>query len=309
MDATYLSLLIFSLVTILYYFFKPKLSVEDLSGGKQITTFEKNADGVEVPIEKTLTPEEAMANYYKKGNLYLIIYFLLVIVSQFFINVGIIINKCGGNLKDNFAAGALMTFIPWIFIFGLVILVLIIFPGFKSAFSNVVGYFVVAGEANTVLNNLLVNTNIQEALNSENTTPEKKASLQKSAEAIIKLCGNASIMINQIVPDNFSQYWALLEPLMKDEYQNPVGENVDKLASLKKQLLGVVITRDNVGEALWYTYTAVLLISIVQYNLSVRGCIMDPKTMNENHQKFLEAEDAKLKQNANASKQVYASGA
>lgn len=309
MDATYLSLLIFSLVTILYYFFKPKLSVEDLSGEKKITTFEKNAEGVEVPIEKTLTPEEAMANYSKKGNLYLIIYFLLVIVSQFFINVGIIVNKCGGNLKDNFAAGALMTFIPWIFIFGLVILVLIIFPGFKSAFSNVVGYFVVAGEANTVLNNLLVNTNIQEALNNENTTPEKKASLQKSAEAIIKLCGNASIMINQIVPDNFSQYWALLEPLMKDEYQNPVGENADKLAALKKQLLGVVVTRDNIGEALWYTYTAVLLISIVQYNLSVRGCIMDPKTMNENHQKFLEAEDAKLKQNANASKQVYASGA
>jgi hypothetical protein len=305
MDATYLSLLIFSLVTILYYFFKPKLSLEDLSGGKQITIIDKDGN----PVTKELTPEEAMANYSKKGNLYLIIYFLLVIVSQFFINVGIIVNKCGGNLKDNFAAGALMTFIPWIFIFGLVILVLIIFPGFKSAFSNVVGYFVVAGEANTVLNNLLVNTNIQEALNSENTTPEKKASLQKSAEAIIKLCGNASIMINQIVPDNFSQYWALLEPLMKDEYQNPVGENADKLASLKKQLLGVVITRDNVGEALWYTYTAVLLISIVQYNLSVRGCIIDPKTMNENHQKFLEAEDAKLKQNANASKQVYASGA
>jgi hypothetical protein len=80
-----------------------------------------------------------------------------------------------------------------------------------------------------------------------------------------------------------------------------------KLESLKTRLLGVVVTRDNIGEALWYTYTAVLLISIVQYNLSARGCVMDPKTMSENHQKFVDAEDAKLKQNAKASSQIYAS--
>ena len=283
MDATYLSLLIFSLVTILYYYFKPALTIELIDGKEQ---------------------ENAYGSFTKKSYLYLIIYFLLVVLSQFFINVGIIVNKCGGNLKDNFAAGALMTFIPWIFIFGLVVLVLIIFPGFKSAFSNVVGYFAVSGQANKVLNELLVNANIQEALNAE-TDQAKKASLQKSAEAIIKLCGNASIMINQIVPENFTQYWALLVPLMKEQYQT--SENAE-LINLKKQLLSVVTMRDNVGEALWYTYTAVLLISIVQYNLSVRGCILDPQTMAENHQKFVEAEDAKLKQNAKASSQIYASG-
>ena len=283
MDATYLSLLIFSLVTILYYYFKPALTIELIDGKEQ---------------------ENAYGSFTKKSYLYLIIYFLLVVLSQFFINVGIIVNKCGGNLKDNFAAGALMTFIPWIFIFGLVVLVLIIFPGFKSAFSNVVGYFAVSGQANKVLNELLVNANIQEALNAE-TDQAKKASLQKSAEAIIKLCGNASIMINQIVPENFTQYWALLVPLMKEQYQT--SENAE-LINLKKQLLSVVVTRDNIGEALWYTYTAVLLISIVQYNLSSRGCVMDPKTMAENHQKFVDAEDAKLKQNAKASSQIYASG-
>ena len=300
MDATYLSLLIFSLVTILYYFFKPKLTLDVLNGGEKVAIINKDGS----PGEETLTPEQAMANFSKKGNLYLIMYFLLVVLSQFFINVGIIVNKCGGNLKDNFAAGALMTFIPWIFIFGLVALILIIFPGFKSAFSNVVGYFAVAGQANQILNELLVNADIQEELNKE-TDPVKKASLQRSAEAIIKLCGNASIMINQIVPENFTQYWALLEPLMKEKFQIP--GNTESL-DLKKQLLGVVVTRDNIGEALWYTYTAVLLISIVQYNLSSRGCVMDPKTMAENHQKFVDAEDAKLKQNAKASSQIYASG-
>lgn len=306
MDATYLSLLIFGIITILYYIFKPKLSLDILNGGEKVTSVQKNPDGTETSIEKILSPEEAMANFAKKGYLYLIVYVLLVIITQFFINVGIIVNKCGGSLNNNFAAGALMTFIPWVFIFGVVVLVLIIFPGFKSAFSNVIGYFAVAGQANTVLNDLLVNANIQEALNRE-TDPSKKAALQTSAEAIIKLCGNASIMINQIVPENFTQYWSILQPLMKEEYQSSSSTyNKDAEESLKTQLLGVVVMRDNIGEALWYFYTAVLLISIVQYNLSSRACIMDPKTMAENHQKFLDAEDAKLKQNAAASSQIYA---
>jgi hypothetical protein len=301
MDATYLSLLIFSLVTLIYYsFLKPKLSLELLYGAPS------QAAGMSEE-ERLKTQQEAYAGFTKKSYLYLMIYVLTIIVTQFFVNVGIIVNKCGGNLKDNFAAGALMTFIPWAFIFGVVALILIAFPGFKSAFSNVVGYFAVSGEATTILNKLLVNTNIQEALNSEATSPEKKVELQRAAEAIIKLCGNASIMVNQIVPDNFVQYWSILEPLMKEQYQNPVGANKTELESLKTRLLGVVVTRDNIGEALWYTYTAVLLISIVQYNLSARGCVMDPKTMSENHQKFVDAEDAKLKQNAKASSQIYAS--
>ena len=163
-----------------------------------------------------------------------------------------------------------------------------------------------AGQANTVLNDLLVNANIQEALNRE-TDPSKKAALQASAEAIIKLCGNASIMINQIVPENFTQYWSILQPLMKEVYQ-PSSSTYNKEAeeSLKTQLLSVVVMRDNIGEALWYFYTAVLLISVVQYNLLSRGCIIDPKTMAENHQKFVEAEDAKIKQDAKASSQIYA---
>lgn len=306
MDATYLSLLIFAIITILYYIFKPKLTLDVINGGEIVSSVQKNPDGTESSIEKILSPDEAMANYAKKGYLYLIVYVLLVIISQFFINVGIIVNKCGGSLNENFAAGAMMTFIPWVFIFGVVVLVLIIFPGFKSAFSNVIGYFAVAGQANTVLNDLLVNANIQEALNRE-TDPSKKAALQTSAEAIIKLCGNASIMINQIVPENFTQYWSILQPLMKEVYQ-PSSTTYNKEAeeSLKTQLLSVVVMRDNIGEALWYFYTAVLLISVVQYNLLSRGCIIDPKTMAENHQKFVEAEDAKIKQDAKASSQIYA---
>jgi hypothetical protein len=244
-------------------------------------------------------PQNPFQKYTLNSYIYLVCYILLTIMSQFFINFGILKNKCGGNDSSNFTASAFMTFIPWIFIFGSVVLILIVFPGFKSAFSNVIGYFAVSGKANEIMNELLVNTEIQNAINKEEEGSDKKAELQSSAEAIIKLCGNTSIMINQIVPDNFEDYWGILTPLMKPKYSNLASEDTIKI---KSDLLNVVVMRDNIGEAMWYFYTAILLISVVQYNLSVRGCVMDPAAMAENHQKFVEEEDLALK---NESTQIY----
>ena len=135
MDTTYLSLFCFIIITIGYYFFKGKLIAApegDLSG-------------------------QLYQDYLKTSYSRVAIYFLAVVIVQFAINAGIIINKCGGSVTQNIGSAFVMTFIPWILIFGVLIAILIIFPGFKSAFSNVVGYFVVAGSANQVLSELLIN--------------------------------------------------------------------------------------------------------------------------------------------------------
>jgi hypothetical protein len=306
MDGTYLSLFVFLITTILYYYVKPTLTLEILEGTTTLN------DAVSSDITGTGTgtaqvvqnmpgmsggsteSDESYANFTKSSYTYLIIYVLFIIISQFSINVGIIINKCGGNYQENFASAAMITIVPWIFIFGSVVLILIAFPGFKSAFSNVVGYFSVSGKASDILNKLLVNTEMNKAVESSGKSGAEKTELQESAEAIIKLCGNTSLMINQIVPDNFESYWNILIPLMKPEFAN------DK--ELKKQLLDIVVTRDNIGEAMWYCYTAIFLVSIVQYNLTSRGCNMDSAAMVENHQKFVDQEEAEHK---NASTQVF----
>jgi hypothetical protein len=312
MDPAFLSIFIFAIITILYYYFKPSLTVNILAGipepeivkglqeggthGDDLGSGEANIN-LNPPVAEQ--PQNPFQKYTLNSYIYLVCYILLTIMSQFFINFGILKNKCGGNDSSNFTASAFMTFIPWIFIFGSVVLILIVFPGFKSAFSNVIGYFAVSGKANEIMNELLVNTEIQNAINKEEEGSDKKAELQSSAEAIIKLCGNTSIMINQIVPDNFEDYWGILTPLMKPKYSNLASEDTIKI---KSDLLNVVVMRDNIGEAMWYFYTAILLISVVQYNLSVRGCVMDPAAMAENHQKFVEEEDLALK---NESTQIY----
>jgi hypothetical protein len=219
--------------------------------------------------------------------MYLAIYVLLVIVIQFIVNSSIIAKSCGGNITQNMGAAGILTFLPWILIFGVLVLILTIYPGFKSAFSDVVGYYYVSGQATKLLTELLVNQEIQKKLTQEtDITPEKKEAIESAADAIIKICGNTSILINQIVPNNFDQYWGILTPLMKDKYKLG-GTEADKM---QNDLFELVVTRDNIGEAMWYIYTGLLLTSIVQLKITTRGCNSDPKTMEANYQKFLQQE-------------------
>jgi hypothetical protein len=75
---------------------------------------------------------------------------------------------------------------------------------------------------------------------------------------------------------------------MKDKYKIE-NEETEKI---KNDLFEVVLTRDNIGEAMWYIYTGLLLTSIVQLKITTRGCVSNPKTMEANYQKFLQQEDA-----------------
>jgi hypothetical protein len=251
--------------------------------------------------EKLINPIEYKA--YKSDNyMYLAIYFLLVLIIQFIVNSSIISSTCGGNITENMGAAGVFTFLPWTLMFGVIITILTIYPGFKSAFSDVIGYFWVSSSASRILTELLVNQDVQTKIDSDATlTPEKKKEMQSAADTIIKICGNTSILINQMVPENFKDYWTTLTPLMKDKYQVDGPET----SGIRNQLFDLVVTRDNVGEFMWYLYTGLLLISIVQLKITSRGCASNPKTMEANYQKFQESEQKALAAKAQATSTTY----
>ena len=56
---------------------------------------------------------------------------------------------------------------------------------------------------------------------------------------------------------------------------------------------------------MWYIYTGILLTSIVQLKLTSRGCASNPKTMEENYKKFLEAENQAKAQQAKVEGTTY----
>jgi len=281
MNSSYISVFVFIIITIIYYtILKPKLTYEKL---------------------KSAESNDEMSKYSSANNTSLIIYMILVLISQLVINIGYIINTCGGDISTNIGAGFLITLIPWVFIFGLLVSMLIIFPGFKSAFSNVIGYFCVSGSANDVLTQLLINPDIENTMKQENLSETDKKKYQSVADAIIKICGNTSIIINQIVPENFLESLATLSPLMKPEYQQ---DNPDSI-QLKQKLLNTVLIRDNIGEALWYVNTAILVTSVVQYNIAMRGCNKDLKSIQEQQANFEQKQKNIQQENAKATSTTY----
>lgn len=290
----YINLIVFILTTILYFYsIKPEVNYDTLE-----------------------TPQSP------KG---LAIYALIILLTQFGLNISAIIEKCGGSASQNIGVAALFTFLPWTLIFGIVLAVLIAFPGFKSAFSDVIGYFYISDKAHILFSEMLaIKGDVAKTIETLPTSEQPAAS--STADVLIKLCGNMGILINQIVPSNFKDYWQLLQPLMKTDamlasqplYQNFIvterekeqekakEEDIKTIQSVTPQaggqlkpssdyyrdeLLKLVVSRDNVGEFMWYLYTGILVISIVQYYILSRGCLSDASTMEKNYQKFLQNED------------------
>jgi hypothetical protein len=267
MDISLQSLLYFTIITIIYFAFpslgKPQLTLADL------------------------VDEQSKTDYYNRNIKSLALYLGVVVVIQLILNVTYLMSKCGGSLDKNIGAAALFTFIPWILIFGVMLAVLIIFPGFKSAFSDVLGYYAVAGSANDIFGSILIGTDINDMIEKTNDTT-KKNELTHAAEAIMKICGNKSILINQMNPDNFLDIWSTLKPLM-----NPgIYENTE----IQTRLLNLVSLKDNIGEAFWYIYTAILISSIVYYNLATRGCVKSVDQIKADHDAYVQQQEEADKQ-------------
>jgi hypothetical protein len=262
MDISFQSLLFFIIITIIYFTFpnigKPQLTVEILEN------------------------EQSSIDFYYTHLKRLAFYLGFIVTSQLFLNIGYLMYKCGGSLDKNIGAAALFTFIPWVLIFGVMLAALIIFPGFKTAFSDVIGYYVVAGGANEIFGQILLGTDLNEMIE-KTTDVNEKNELTKAAEAIVKICGNKSILINQMNPDNFLEIWNILKPLMTPgSFTNP---------QIKQKLLDLVVLKDNIGEAFWYVYTAILISSIVYYNLATRGCVKSIDQIKSDHEAYLQKQE------------------
>ena len=269
MDTTFLSLLFFIICTIIYF----RLI-------KNKTLAEVNDPGLKTN------------KYY-----YTIAYFIIVIIFQWITSVIYIISTCGGDVLSNFGFAASITLVRWFFIFGPLILMIYFFPGLKSAFSNVIGYYTISRSANKILSELLIDVDINDNL--KNLNPNDKDKLAHTTELILKICGDKSILINQITPLNFNKMWDTLLTLSNPE------NSIELNATLKSKLLNDVILKDNIGEAMWYVYTAILIISMVSYQLTTRSCISDISAIRKAQDEYTEYKTTVDAQNA-ANDAVYA---
>ena len=278
MDIYLTSIIVFIVLTIAYFIvLKPTLTLDKLP---------------EIDIKTGVVTMDCFNEYKSSIFPKLALYLLAVCLSQFLLNTNYMNAKCGGTSKDNIGIAALYTILPWTVIFGTMLAVLIIFPGFKSAFSDVIGYFVVSSGAKDIFD-AIMNTDLQKDVDNAQKTGQSTGDLEKAAKALTQMVdNNQSILINKMTPDNFADFWSTMRPLMKPTITSTASIEND----YKTQMLNLVVLKDNIGEAIWYVYTALLISSIVYYNLANVGCKKSVEQIKASHDEYVQQQEEALEQ-------------
>ena len=213
----------------------------------------------------------------ERESILLVIYFILVLASQFGLNVYLAKQMC--NSPSNVGTAAMATFIPWIFMFGILNLLLNMFPGWLSAFSNTIGYAIasVAGVASLFTDQLL----------NVGKVPNKDA-----FKVIQNVTNDPSTIINTINDENIEEFWNKSIDVQFFNAFQQVKPGIDP-PQLFTQLKNFIRLKNIVSYFIWYLLTGILITSIsYNYMLSV-PCIQTPKQARETAAQFIANQSAK----------------
>jgi len=230
---------------------------------------------------KYMMPEKSTALF--------IIYFILILVSQFILNIYLAKQLC--NSPSNVGTAAVATIIPWILIFGLLNLLLTMFPGWLAAFSNTIGY--------AVASIVGVSSLFTEKLLNVGNPPNRDA-----LKVIQNILSDPSTIINTLNDENVKDFWnKSVSPdvnLFRTNLE-PIEDEKDNNNQLFYELKKYIMLKNLVSYFIWYLLTGILITSIsYNYMLSV-PCVQTPKQARIAAAQFL-ADKNNAKQSADAAK-------
>tara|TARA_Y100000389_G_C17462436_1_gene522842 strand:- start:315 stop:1022 length:708 start_codon:yes stop_codon:yes gene_type:complete len=200
-----------------------------------------------------------------------LIYLGLVVLSQFFVNLNTTKKMCGINQP---LVAVMTTFIPWIFIFGSINILLYALPGWKAPFSNTFGYLVAKiGGITSLFNKILTS--------------------DKQNKMIKEIYEDQSLVINEITPANFDQFW------LKFKEGNLLNSGAN---TYKESLRNLVRLKDIVAEFMWFLFSGLLISSISQNSINNSTCYKNIDVMKKEHSTW---EVKKNKKEKKKKKQIY----
>lgn len=195
---------------------------------------------------------------------YFAIYILLVIAGEFFLNVNITKSICGSS---QWYTAFMVTIFPWVFIFGILVVLLKMFPSWLQPFSNTIGYAItLASGLTSVFKNII--------------PPEDKrqgnvdSGISRSLEYIYS---NSGLLINLITPSNFNNFYNR----MKNDGLI-IGDPVD----LKEKLYSMVVLKETVSLAVWYLLAGILITSVSYNSIVNAGCQVSASEMQSRHDEY-----------------------
>ena len=213
------------------------------------------------------------------------VYILLLIVGEFFVNLSLTNAMCG---EKQWGTAFNVTLVPWVVIFGLLKLMLNMFPGWKSPFSNTFGYGVTLMSGLTPL--------VREIFKAQNSVGGNME------QAVGHIYRDQSLLINEIGPEkeDFAKFWNTMKDAMKPgvHAQGTVPAPHDNPNNLYNKLYSLIRLKDVTAEYIWYMLTGALVTSI-SYNYLVNvGCKHSAKEMinrRNAYSKMVQKEEDKKK--------------
>ena len=189
-------------------------------------------------------------------------------VIVYLIVYGFTVKEMSKNCKvgsKNFGLNSfLYSFIPFIFIFGSLMVAVILFPGWKAPFSNTLGYFVVKNVISRKLFSLQEWVKVDKDGDQEGLGPIKK----------FNATNTKTFFVNELTPDNFFNALKSLNigPGMqfpfheqKKEIDGVMEKNPDsKGLNITKELYKAVVMKDIVSEFIWLFLGGVITYSVAQ---------------------------------------------
>ena len=238
-------------------------------------------------LKIVLLPSGKMDDF-KKNNpvmkIIFIVYIFLLFSGNFLINTSITAELCNGT--PQWGTTFIITFLPWILIFGIINIILIIFPGWLIPFSNTFGYFVVGLFG---LKDLFNNRIIIPKSKFGNVEQSEIDNDKVIAKALQQIYGNESLLINEIPRegdndsdrvDSFNVFFTTMQKL-------GIFSNQSDTEDAKVQLFKLLKIKDYVAEYIWYLLAGIL-VSSVTYNYIVNvGCNFSSAQMKQEYNQFV----------------------
>jgi hypothetical protein len=230
--------------------------------------------------------------YPEKSTALFIIYFILILVSQFILNIYLAKQLC--NSPSNVGTAAVATIIPWVLIFGLLNLLLTMFPGWLAAFSNTIGYAVasILGVSSLFTEKLL-------NVDNQNGTRD-------TLKVIQNILSDPSTIINTLNEENVKDFWnKSVTPgvnLFKTNFEViEIDDDKHDNNALFYELKKYIMLKNLVSYFIWYLLTGILITSISYNYMLTVPCVQTPKQARIAAAQFL-ADKNNAKQSADAAK-------
>ena len=203
-----------------------------------------------------------------KKNIIFIIYLLSNIIIQFLVNLGITKTMCGSN---QWGIALMTTLFPWIIIFGVLFMILLVFKGWLVPFSNTFGYGITK---------LLGSEQLLKDILKDKISEQSVGNSKELAKFISDSLSDPSLILNQFNSDydKFNELWNIMKKggLFKTSVT----------PDMKERLYRFVCLKDIISESMWYLLTGILTITASTNYIVSKGCNSDVKQMQERHADF-----------------------